>query len=310
MGAPKKDLGRLMTAMVTPFRADGSLDLGQAEALASYLVEAGNDGVVVGGTTGESPTLSHEEKVELYRAVRGAIPKNTVIMGTGTNNTRASIEMSRDAVKLGADAVLCVVPYYNKPPQKSLYAHFKAIADATDGEVILYNVPTRTVANMEAATTIRLSEIANIVAIKEASPDLSQCAAIAAGMAPGFRIYSGEDSLTLSMLAVGAYGVISVAGHFAAPGIRALVEAHARGDVAEAARLQGKLMPIYKGVFVTASPVPTKALFRRLGFELGDTRLPLSMEEISEEQVDALQRVVQDLGRLAAKVPQGVAARV
>jgi 4-hydroxy-tetrahydrodipicolinate synthase len=293
------DLGRVLTAMATPFDADGDLDLGRAEELANLLVANGNDGVVVGGTTGESPTLNHEEKLELYRAVRRAIPDAVVVMGAGTNDTRASIELARDCQELGADCVLTVVPYYNKPPQKSLLAHFKAIAGAVDTPLMLYNVPSRTVANMAAETTIELSHVSNIVALKEASTDLTQFATEAAGVASGFRIYSGEDSLTLPMMSVGAYGVVSVAGHFAGKGIRAMIEAHVSGRVEEAARLQYRLLPIFKGVFCTASPIPTKALFRALGLDIGDTRLPLDMSEITDAQVQSLRLVVDDLGELA-----------
>lgn len=304
MSAPQKDLGRVLTAMVTPFGADGELDLRQAERLAHYLVANGNDGIVVAGTTGESPTLSHEEKLELLRAVRSAVPDAPIVMGTGTNDTAASIHLSQEALRLGADAVMAVVPYYNKPPQKSLYAHFKAIADAIDGPLVMYNVPTRTIANLAPETSIRLSEVSNIVALKEASTDLSQGAAVAAGVAPGFRVYSGEDSITLPMLAVGFHGVVSVAGHFAGTGIRAMVDAYIEGQVGEATRLNALLQPIFKQLFCTVSPVPTKALFRRLGFDVGNTRLPLVMDEISDDQVDALVQVVGDLGDLAAPVPQ------
>jgi 4-hydroxy-tetrahydrodipicolinate synthase len=290
--------------MVTPFDADGGLDLRQAERLADYLVQSGNDGVVVNGTTGESPTLSHDEKLQLLRAVRSAIPDAPIVMGTGTNDTAASIQLSQEALRLGADAVMAVVPYYNKPPQKSLYAHFKAIADAIDGSLVMYNVPTRTVANMSAETSIRLSEVPNIVALKEASANLAQCAAVAAGAAQGFRVYSGDDILTLPMLAVGFHGVVSVAGHFAAPGIRAMVEAYFDGRVAEAEELNARLQGIFRELFCTTSPVPTKALYRRLGFDVGDTRLPLVMDEITEAQLESLVDVVAALGELAAPVPQ------
>jgi 4-hydroxy-tetrahydrodipicolinate synthase len=298
------DLGRVLTAMVTPFDADGNLDLERAEELANLLVDNGNDGVVVGGTTGESPTLSHDEKLELYRAVRRAIPKAVVIMGAGSYDTRASIELARDAQDLEADCVLAVVPYYNKPPQKSLLAHFKAIAAAIDVPLMLYNVPSRTVANLAAGSTIELSHVSNIVALKEASADLTQFATEAAGVDPDFRIYSGEDSLTLPMMSLGAYGVVSVAGHFAARGIRAMIEAYVDGRVEEAARLQYRLLPLFKEVFCTASPVPTKALLRALGLDVGDTRLPLVMSEISDPQVEALEAIVAGLGSLALTLPQ------
>jgi 4-hydroxy-tetrahydrodipicolinate synthase len=313
MSRPATDLGRVLTAMITPFTGDGALDLAGAERLATLLVENGNDGVVVAGTTGESPTLSHDEKLELFGAVRAALPNAVVIAGTGSNDTRASVQLSRETERLGVNAVMAVVPYYNKPPQKSLYAHFTAIAGAIDGPLVLYNVPTRTIANLSAETAVRLSQVDNIIALKEASPDVSQCAAICAGMAPGFRVYSGEDSLTLPMLSVGAHGVISVAGHFAAPGIRAMLEYHLMGDVARAASLQHRLLPIFKEIFCTASPVPVKALYNALGYGVGSTRLPLVMDEITPEQLDNLLRIVTELGEseagnLAVQIPQGAAA--
>ncbi|HXA42629.1 MAG TPA: 4-hydroxy-tetrahydrodipicolinate synthase [Candidatus Solibacter sp.] len=297
------DLGRVLTAMVTPFHPDGSLDVGRAEELANLLVENGNDGVVVGGTTGESPTLNHDEKLELYRAVRGAIPNAVVIMGAGTYDTAASIELARDAQNLDADCVLAVVPYYNKPPQKSLLAHFKAIAGAVDVPVMVYNVPSRTASNLAAETTIELSHVSNIVALKEASPNMVQVATEAAGVAADFRIYSGDDSLTLPMLSLGAYGVVSVAGHFAGKGIQELIAAHGQGRVEEAARLQYRLLPIFEEVFCTTSPVPTKALLREIGFEVGGTRLPLDMSEITDSQVESLKQVYADLGEFALTLP-------
>jgi 4-hydroxy-tetrahydrodipicolinate synthase len=313
MSRAEIDLGRVLTAMITPFGPDGELDLAGAERMANLLVENGNDGVVVAGTTGESPTLSHNEKIELFRAVRGAIPFNTVIAGTGSNDTRASIELSREAEQLGVNAVMAVVPYYNKPPQKSLYAHFAAIAGGIDGPLMLYNVPTRTIANLAPDTAIRLSQVDNIVALKEANPDVSQCAAICAGMAPGFRVYSGEDSLTLSMMAVGAHGVVSVAGHFAATGIGAMIEYFLMGDNARAMQLQHRLMPIFKEVFCTASPIPVKSLFNALGLDVGGTRLPLVMDEITPEQLDNLKRIVAELGSselgdIAVQIPERVPA--
>src|ERR1700694_77459 len=304
------DLGRVLTAMVTPFDIEGDLDLGRAEELASTLVAHGKDGVVVGGTTGESPTLNHEEKLELYRAVRRAIPDAVVVMGAGSNDTRSSMELAHDCQELAADGVLAVVPYYNKPPQKSLVAHFKAIAGAIDIPVMLYNVPSRTVANMAAETTIELSHVSNIVALKEASSDLAQVAAAAAGVAPGFRVYSGVDSLTLPLLAVGGYGVVSVAGHFAGKGIRAMVEAYVAGQVEEARRLNQRLLPIFQEIVCTTSPVPTKALLRAIGEDVGDTRLPLVMSEISDAQLHSLEAVYGDLGELglALGVPASTTA--
>lgn len=302
------DLGRVLTAMITPLDASGALDLAGAEALAAFLVANGNDGVVVCGTTGESPTLDQAEKLELLRAVRQAVPGATVVMGAGSNDTAASIGLARDSVKAGADCVMGVVPYYNKPPQQSLYAHFKALADAVDAPVMLYNVPSRTAGNMTAETTIRLSGIANIVAVKEASADLNQCAAICAGMAPGFRVYSGDDSLTLPMMAVGAHGVVSVAGHLAAPGIQAMLAAFRSGDVAGAAHAHHRLMPIFNDIFCVTSPIPIKALLGTLGLPAGPTRPPLYREDLSAAQLDHLVGAFRDLGEMGARLPAAAAA--
>jgi 4-hydroxy-tetrahydrodipicolinate synthase len=296
--AETRDLGRLLTAMVTPFDGDGRVDHGRAEELAAYLVASGNDGVVVCGTTGESPTLTHEEKLELLRAVRGAVPEATVVMGAGTNDTVSSVALGREALHAGADVVMAVCPYYNRPPQKSLYAHFKAIADGIGGPLLLYNVPSRTASNLAAETAIRLSQVDNIIALKEASPDLSQASAVCAGASPGFRVYSGDDSLTLPMMAVGAHGVVSVAGHFAAPGIRAMIEYFVMGDTRRARELHHRLTPIFTEIFCTTSPVPAKALFRALGMDLGVTRLPLVMDELSEAQLETLVRTARGLGEL------------
>jgi 4-hydroxy-tetrahydrodipicolinate synthase len=304
-GAP--DLGRVLTAMITPMREDGGVDLDGAGRLAAFLVENGNDGVVVCGTTGESPTLSRDEKLALLRAIRAAIPGRPIVMGTGGNDTATSIALSREALAAGADAVMAVVPYYNRPPQSSLYHHFKAIADAIDGPLMMYNVPSRTASNLAAETSIRLSEVPNIVALKEAVGDLNQPAAICAGAAPGFRVYSGDDSSTLPMLALGAHGVVSVAGHLAGPGIQAMIAAFLAGDTARAASLHHRLMPIFNDIFRVTSPIPIKALVGALGLPAGPLRPPLYRDDLDPALLDHLVGVFHALGDLGARLPAPVA---
>ena len=231
MNKPTRPLGRLLTAMVTPFRDDLSVDLDGAARLAQHLVETGSDGIVVTGTTGEVPTLSYEEKIELYKVVKRTVPGTAVVVaGTGNYSTEESIHLTRAAERAGVDAIMAVVPYYNNPPQEGLYRHFQAIAAATALPLIVYNVPGRTVRNLEAATTLRLADLPNIMAIKEASGKLEQVAEIIAGSPDDFRVYSGDDALTLPMMAIGAFGVISVVSHVAGRQIRYLVVKPKRPD--------------------------------------------------------------------------------
>lgn len=268
--------GRLLTAMVTPFHADETLHLEMAATVARHLVDTGSEGIVVTGTTGESPTLTTEEKLALYRAVREAVGgRAAVIAGTGNYCTRESVELTDEATRIGVDGVMAVVPYYNNPPQEGLYRHFRAIAEATPLPVILYNIPSRSPRNMEAATTLRLAEIPNIVAVKEASGRLEQIAEILAGAPPGFRVYSGDDSATLPLMSMGAWGVISVAAHAAGPQIRAMVDAFAAGRVAAAATWHQQLLPFFQACFCTTNPVPIKEALRQLGMDCGPVRLPL-----------------------------------
>src|SRR2546421_7039585 len=208
-----KEIGRLLTAMLTPFKADGTVDYAAAEKLAVMLVNDGSDGVVVSGTTGESPSLSDAEKIELLRAVKNAIPGKSVVAGTGSNNTHHSVELSEAATKAGADALLAVVPYYNKPPQDGIYHHFKAIAEV--GPTIMYNIQARTAINMTAATTLRCATLPGILGVKEASGDLDQMGLVCAGKPKSFHVWSGDDSFTLTLMAVGGYGVICVTSHLA-----------------------------------------------------------------------------------------------
>ncbi len=268
--------GRLITAMVTPMDRNLAVDYGKAAELARRLVDSGSDGLVVCGTTGESPTLSDEEKVGLFRAVREAVgDRAAVIAGTGTYNTAHSIHLTREAERAGCDGVLLVNPYYNKPSQEGLYQHFKAVAESTRLPVMLYNIQGRTSVNCEPATIARLAQIPNIVAVKEASGSLDQMSQIRVLTPPEFLLYSGDDSLTLPLLAVGGYGVVSVASHLAGREIREMIEAFVTGDVGRARALHLKLWRLFKVLFVTTNPTPVKAALALAGFDAGGLRLPL-----------------------------------
>jgi 4-hydroxy-tetrahydrodipicolinate synthase len=265
--------------MVTPFdETSGLLDLDQAKRLATALLDSGTQGLVVCGTTGESPTLSNHEKLALLEAtvdVAHARGK-PVIAGTTTYNTAESIEMSREAARLGVDGILGTVPYYNNPPQEGLFQHFRAIARAVDLPVILYNIPGRSPRNMEASTTLRLArEVPNIVGVKEASANLKQIGEIIRDAPTGFRVWSGNDADILTILALGGYGVVSVAAHLVGPQIAELISAFIAGDTARAAEIHHRLMPLVDALFVTSSPIPLKYALNRIGMRVGPTRLPL-----------------------------------
>ncbi|MGB9660534.1 MAG: 4-hydroxy-tetrahydrodipicolinate synthase [Moorellaceae bacterium] len=277
--------GRILTAMVTPFTDTGELDLEGAKKLAAYLVEHGSDGLVVAGTTGESPTLSQEEKIALFAAVKEAVgDKAAVIAGTGGNSTSASVKLTREAEKLGVDGVMLVVPYYNRPSQEGLYQHFKAIAESTPLPVMLYNVPSRTGRNMEAETTLRLAQIPNIVAVKEASGDLDQVTAILRQAPEDFLVYSGDDSITLPLMAIGGYGIVSVASHVVGDRMQAMVRAYVQGDTVKAAAIHRELFPVFKALFITTNPVPVKAALNMLGLPGGPVRLPLVEATAAEKE--------------------------
>ncbi len=271
--------GRLLTAMATPFDAsDGSLDLDQAKRLAGMLLDTGTQGLVVCGTTGESPTLSNHEKLALLEATvevahaRGA----PVIAGTTTYNTAESVELSKEAARLGVDGILGTVPYYNNPPQEGLVQHFTAIARAVDLPVILYNIPSRSPRNMEAATTLRLArEVSNIVGVKEASANFKQIGEIIRDAPDGFRVWSGNDADILTIMALGGYGVVSVAAHLVGRQIAELIAAIVAGDLGRAADLHHRLMPLVDALFVTSSPIPLKYALGKVGMPVGGTRLPL-----------------------------------
>ncbi len=271
------EIGRLLTAMVTPFDDQGHLDYEQARRLATALVESGSDGVVVAGTTGESPALTRIEQTRLVAEVHDALQgKGNVVAGTGSNSTAEAVEYTEDAQEVGADAVLLVVPYYNKPTQEGLYLHFKAIAESTDLPCILYNVPSRTITNLSAETTIRLSQVPNIIGVKEASADFDQIATIIEGADDGFQVWSGNDADTFSIMCLGGYGVVSVASHLVGRQIKGMMQMFLDGSVAGAAAEHRRMLPLFKGIFVVANPIPVKYCVNLAGFNVGSTRLPLN----------------------------------
>jgi 4-hydroxy-tetrahydrodipicolinate synthase len=276
--------GPIITAMVTPFNEDLSVNYQAAAILAKHLVENGSDGLVVTGTTGESSTLTMDESAELYRVVMEAVgDRATVIAGSGSNSTAEAKHLTASAEKAGVHASLQVAPYYNKPSQDGFYRHFKEIAESTELPIILYNIPGRTAKNVEAETIIKLSKIDNIIGVKEASGDLEQVSKIIRDSDDSFMVYSGDDFLTLPILSLGGDGVISVASHIAGNQMLAMAEAYKSGDVAGAAKLHYALMDLFKVLFITANPVPVKAALNMTGFEVGGVRLPL-VEATPEEK--------------------------
>lgn len=269
--------GRVLTAMVTPFRADGAVDLELAARLAAHLVSHGSDGLVLCGTTGESPTLSWAEEHELFAAVRDALGgRAPLLAGSGSNCTAEAVEATRQAAALGADGALVVVPYYNKPPQDGLEAHFRAVAQAApELPLMLYNIPGRTGTSLSPATVARLLDLPNVVSFKAASGSTDEVSALRAVCGDRLAIYSGDDALTLPMLAVGAVGVVSVASHVAGEPISAMVRAFLDGDLATALHLHEQLLPLCKALFCTTNPIPVKAALELSGWPVGAPRLPL-----------------------------------
>jgi 4-hydroxy-tetrahydrodipicolinate synthase len=263
--------------MVTPFTSQGEVDYAQARRLALALVESGSNGVVVTGTTGESPTLFDAERIRLWREVKEAVgDRAAVIAGSGTNGTGESISLSKEAEQAGADALLLVVPYYNKPVQEGLFRHFEAIAASTSLPCIPYNVPSRTIVNMTAETTLQLAQIPNIAGIKEASGDLHQIAQIVEHAPSGFHVWSGNDDDTFAVMSVGGYGIVSVAAHLVGLQIKGMMSLVLAGDLQGAAREHRRLLPLFKGIFVASNPIPIKYCVNRAGFDVGPLRLPLT----------------------------------
>ncbi|MGW1764364.1 4-hydroxy-tetrahydrodipicolinate synthase [Streptomyces sp. NPDC002073] len=288
ISTPQTPFGRVLTAMITPFTADGTLDLDGAQRLAAHLVDAGNDGLIISGTTGESPTTTDAEKTALVQAVREAVGDRAhVVAGIGTNDTRHSVELARQAERAGAHGLLAVAPYYNKPPQEGLRRHFTAIADATGLPVMLYDIPGRTGAPIDTETLVRLAEHPQIVANKDAKGDLGQASwAIARS---GLAWYSGDDMLNLPLLSVGAVGFVSVVSHLVTPDLRSMLEAHLTGDVQKATEIHQKLLPVYTGMFRAQGVMTVKAALTVQGLPAGPLRLPLiglTDEETAQLKVD------------------------
>ncbi len=274
--------------MVTPFDQKGNIDFSKTEKLVNYLIANGSDALIVCGTTGESPTLTTEEKLAMFQFVvektDGRIP---IIAGTGGNNTYASVELTKKATVLGVDGIMAVVPYYNRPSQDGLYAHFQEIAEATTLPVMLYNVPGRTSVNMTAETTIALSEIANITSVKEASENLEQIGEIIERTEDDFRVYSGDDSLTLPVMAIGGDGVVSVASHIIGNEMQTMIQAFKRGDVHQAAGLHRSLLPAMKSLFIAPNPTCVKVALQLKGLDVGSVRLPLVPPGVEQRQTIA-----------------------
>jgi 4-hydroxy-tetrahydrodipicolinate synthase len=271
-----KKLGRLLTAMVTPFKENGEVDYEQAKKLALALLDSGSDGLVLAATTGESPTLSWEEEMQLFTEVKSAVGgRGSIVAYTGSNSTAEAIEATKDAEKIGVDACLLVVPYYNKPTQEGLYQHFKTIARSTSLPCILYNVPARTITNLAADTAIRLSQIDNIIGVKEASGNLGQISRIITEAGKDFLVWSGNDNDTFHILAVGGYGVISVASHLVGKQIKEMMDNFLSGKTNEAARIHNHLLPLIDTLFIVSNPIPLKYALNQVGFNVGKPRLPL-----------------------------------
>ena len=271
-----KKLGRLLTAMVTPFKDNGEVDYEQARKLALALLDSGSEGLIVVGTTGESPTLEWEENIRLFAEVKSAVgDRGTVVAGTGSNNTAEVLKANKEAEKIGVDACLLVVPYYNKPTQAGLYQHYKTIAENTSLPCIMYNVPSRTVTSLGADTVIRLSKIDNIIGVKEASGNMEQIAKIIEGTDDDFTVWSGNDSDTFNIMALGGYGIISVIAHLVGRQIKEMIDSFVSGDVAGAAALHRKMLPLVDAMFIVSNPSPVKYALNHVGFRVGKPRLPL-----------------------------------
>jgi 4-hydroxy-tetrahydrodipicolinate synthase len=284
------ELGRLLTAMVTPFDREGKVDYEQAKRLALALLDSGSDGLVIAGTTGEAPTLTHEEKVRLFEEVKSAVGnRGAVVAGTGTYDTAESVELTQSAERAGADAVLLTTPYYSKPPQEGLYRHFAAIAGATSLPCIIYNIPGRTGVNVTLETQLRTARIPNVAGVKEASGDLGQIAGLVEQSPPSYRVWSGDDALTLPILAVGGYGVIAVASHLVGRQMQKMLQAYFAGQHEEAGAIHRRLLPLFN-ILMTAwgNPGGVKFALRQAGFDAGGFRLPLcDPDETAAEKISA-----------------------
>lgn len=293
------ELGRLLTAMITPFTRDGAVDYAQARRLALALLDSGSGGIVVTGTTGEAPTLTIPEKIRLWQEVKEAVgDRAAVIAGSGDNCTADSVDLSREAVRTGVDALLLTVPYYNKPTQEGMFRHFAAIADAVELPCIPYNVPSRTGVNMNADTQLRLARHGNIAGVKEASGDMAQIALIIEDAPPQFRVWSGNDEDTFAVVSLGGYGVISVTSHIVGRQIAAMIAHLLAGRIGEAAKLHRRLLPLNDALFCVTNPIPLKYALNQLGFEAGPFRLPLC-----EPDEASAHRIIAELHRHTIDLP-------
>lgn len=268
--------GRLLTAMVTPFSENGGVDYPNARKLASALLKTGSDGLVIGGTTGEAPSMNADERLRLFAEVKEEVgDTGSVIAGTTDNNTLASIELSRQAERVGVDAILMTVPAYNKPTQEGLYKHFKVIADSVNIPGILYNVPGRTSLNMELETTLQLSDIENVIGVKEASSDATQITSIIDAAPDGFKVWSGNDDETFSIMCTGGYGIVSVASNVIGNQVRTMMGHLLEGDIESSAKEHRRLLPFFKALFWVTNPIPIRYALNRSGFVVGPPRLPM-----------------------------------
>jgi 4-hydroxy-tetrahydrodipicolinate synthase len=286
-----------MTAMITPFDQNGQVNYAETERLAAHLAANGTDTIVVCGTTGESPTLTWDEEFALFKVVKSAVAGNAKVMaGTGSNSTSEAISATQKAAALGLDGSLQVVPYYNKPPQDGLYRHFRAIAEASDMPIMLYNVPGRTSQNLLPETVAKLAAVPNIVAIKEASGDLDQASHMRRLTPPDFAIYSGDDSLTLPMLAVGSCGVVSVASHLVGNELQQMIQLFEQGQVKKACEIHLKLLTLCKSLFITTNPIPIKAAMKLSGWDVGNCRSPLC--DAPDDVIELLRQTLSSLNLL------------
>jgi len=289
-----KRFPRLVTALITPFKDDYSIDFDGAQKLALRLIEEGNEGFVISGTTGESPSLSKEEKLDLFKAIKEVVgSKAWVIAGTGSNCTLESARFTEEAARTGVDGVMLVTPYYNKPTQDGLYQHFKTVAETIELPVILYNVPGRTGINLLPDTVVKLAAVPNIMALKEACGNLDQVSALKSKLPEDFYVYSGDDSLTLPLLSLGCYGIISVVAHIVGKQMSAMIKAYLSGDIQKATQIHLQLYPIFKALFIVSNPIPVKKALALVGRPSGKLRLPLVEPTPAETEIirEALKKV-------------------
>jgi 4-hydroxy-tetrahydrodipicolinate synthase len=287
--------GSVITAMVTPFKDDFSLDIGRAQEIAAWLLDNGSDALVIAGTTGEGATLSDQEKIDLFRAtVEAAKGKGKIIAGTGTYDTAHSVHLTEEAERAGCDAVLVVAPYYNKPPQTGLYEHFKAVAAATSLPMVLYNIPGRTAIQVSNETLLKLADIDNIVGVKDATGDFTLASELIAAAPGDFELISGDDVATFALVCLGGTGVISVTSHVAGKQMGEMVALAEKGDIDGARKIHQSLLPLYRTLFITSSPIPIKAAMGLIGQPVGPPRLPLV--PATKDEIAAVQKALEESG--------------